>query len=97
MLVNGCVAWNMSSKVSGIIHDKVDNPNWTVYVAESILNWVDNRKSINLSICEPAGAIHSTVSEDIPSQNWRQCVLCGLETSIQKVLELPCMILVIEC
>ncbi len=38
MLVNGCVVWNMSAKLKGVIRTKIDNSTWRMYVAELILN-----------------------------------------------------------
>ncbi len=41
MLVNDCVAWNMSIKLKGVFRTMIDNSTWRMYVAELMLNWID--------------------------------------------------------
>ncbi len=53
MLVNRCITWNMTSKISGILQENVDNYNLIVYIAEFMLNWVDPiDKGLVLPLCE---------------------------------------------
>ncbi len=40
MLVNRH-AWKMSSEMSGIIQEKVDDYNWRLHISENMLNLVD--------------------------------------------------------
>ncbi len=37
----GKVAWKMLAEVDVIIGERMNNSNWSVYVAELMLNWID--------------------------------------------------------
>ncbi len=41
MLVNTCVAWNMSANLKGVFRTTLDNATWRTYVAKHMLNWND--------------------------------------------------------
>ncbi len=41
MLVNGCVAWNMSAKLKGVFRTKIEHSKWRMYAAEFMLKWKD--------------------------------------------------------
>ncbi len=92
MLVNGCIAWNMSSTLKGDFSTTLDNATWRMYVAKHMLTWkdpmdenespkvlsvvIDNHLAKPILPTEPAGIC---------------CLVCGLETSIWESLGI-CMI-----
>ncbi len=87
MLVNGRVAWNMSSKLRGVFRTTLDNAMWRVSVAKHMLNWKDLIDEIKSPILLPAvinNHLPKPISKSEPVQIW--CLVCGLETSVWKSL-----------
>ncbi len=84
MLVNSCVAWNMSAEIKGIIRDLVKNAEWRVYVPENKLDWVNQMFETD-SVPRPPQE-QNLVEQPIPFSwaNFVWCVVCELKTSMWK-------------
>ncbi len=83
MLVNGCVAWNMSAKMKGVFRSAIDNSTWRMYVTKNLLNWKDPIDEFKLSILSPV-IIDNHCPKPI-SKSATACIRCvvfGLETNI---------------
>ncbi len=95
MLVNGHVSWNMSAKLKEIFRTTIDNSTWRMYVAKLMLNWRDPMVECERTILLPVltdNHFLKPISKSSKVCVW--CVVCGLKTNIQKILELNLLIFV---
>ncbi len=97
MLVNGCVAWNMSAKMKGVFRSAIDNSTWRMYATKNLLNWKGPIDKFESSIFSPVVIDNHSPKPISKSAIARiRCVLCGLETSIQKIFEFKLLTFVTE-
>ncbi len=89
MLVNSCITWNISAQVKGNIRDMVNNTEWRVNVAQLMLNWKDPIiEDDSITVPPPVWENHNAIPISNSPTSCVWCVVCGLETSIWKSLQI---------